>query len=448
MIAMTLARIAEVTGGQVHGDPEVTVHAPASLDSRDVPAGGLFVALAGDRADGHDFARAALDAGAAAVLSSRPVDGPGVVVDDVTIALGRLGRHAAERSGAAIVALTGSHGKTSVKDLLAHLLGAHGPTVATLGNLNNELGVPLTLLRVSEETRYLVVEMGARGIGHIASLCEIAPPDVAMVLNVGSAHVGEFGSVENIARAKGEIVESLRPGGTAVLNADDERVAAMAERVAPGAGIARFGRRADGPVDVRIEDVTLDENGEPDVTLRHVGRRWTTHVPLPGAHHGPNLAAAQTVCAALGLALDTDLDGFVAASPHRMARHVRADGAVVIDDSYNASPDAVVAALETLAAVAGRRRIAVLGEMLELGDATASEHERVGRAAASLGIDRLIAVDAGPVAAGFGPGAESVPDVESAVAALRDDLGAGDVVLVKASRGARLERVASALRDA
>ncbi len=450
MIPMSLSAVAQVTGGVVHGDGDVVVTAPATLDSRLVERGGLFVAAAGEHVDGHDFVGAALDAGASAVLASRPVDAPCVVVGDVTDALGRLARHVLETLEVDVVAITGSAGKTSVKDLTAHLLARVGPTVATSGNYNNELGVPLTVLRADAGTRYLVVEMGARGIGHVARLCTVAPPDVSTVLNVGSAHVGEFGSVDNIAVAKGEIIEALGSDGAAVLNADDERVAAMATRVPSGARVVRFGRAASEPGDVRVADVVLDARGEPDVVLEHRGARHDVHVPLPGAHQAANLAAARALCAALGVDPGDDLADYAAASPQRLERHDRADGVVVLDDSYNANPESVMAALDTMAGVTARRRVAVLGEMLELGPAAHDRHVEVGRRAAEVGVDLVLAV--GPGAAGVAEGAGQVgrlvPDVDVALTTLRAWLGEGDVVLVKASRGARLERVTRGLLDA
>jgi UDP-N-acetylmuramoyl-tripeptide--D-alanyl-D-alanine ligase len=220
MIPLTLGDIAEATGGTVVGDADIVVDAPATLDSRAVEPGGLFVAIAGERVDGHDFTAQAIATGAAAVLAGRDTGVPAVIVPDVTRALAQLARHVLdEREDVQVVALTGSSGKTSVKDLLAHVLAPDGATVATRGNFNNELGVPLTVLGVDELTRFLVVEMGARAVGDIAVLCEIAPPDIGIVLNVGSAHVGEFGSADRIAEAKGEMAASVGENGLVVLNA-------------------------------------------------------------------------------------------------------------------------------------------------------------------------------------------------------------------------------------
>jgi UDP-N-acetylmuramoyl-tripeptide--D-alanyl-D-alanine ligase len=444
MIVMSLAEIADVVGGQVHGDATTSVTAPATLDSRDVQPGGLFAALDGEHVDGHDFAAQALSAGAAAVLAARPVDEPCIVVDDVTVALAQLATHVLGRIDPVVIAVTGSQGKTSMKDLLAAVLEPSGPTIAPVGSFNNELGVPLTVLRADQETRYLVVEMGARGVGHIASLCRIAPPDVAVVLNVGRAHVGEFGSPDITAQAKGEIVEALSADGTAVLNADDSRVAAMAARTS--ARILTFGATGD----VVLGDVRLGNGGEPLFTLSHAGVTVDVHVPQIGAHHASNAAAAATTALALGLDLHVvadRLDQAVARSPMRMARHVRDDGLVVIDDAYNANPESMAAALQALAGVGRDRMVAVLGEMLELGDDSHAAHVEVGRLAAELGVDRVVAVGAGAagIAEGAGERGTAVADVDEAVRGLTAWLAPTDVVLVKASRGVRLERVTEAL---
>jgi UDP-N-acetylmuramoyl-tripeptide--D-alanyl-D-alanine ligase len=285
--------------------------------------------------------------------------------------------------------------------------------------------------------------MGARGVGHIASLCRIAPPDVALVLNVGRAHVGEFGSPDVTAQAKGEIVEALSGDGTAVLNADDARVAAMASRTS--ARILTFGETGD----VVLGDVRLD-GGEPLFTLSHLGVTVDVHVPQIGAHHASNAAAAATTALALGLDLHVvadRLDQAVARSPMRMARHVRDDGLVVIDDAYNANPESMAAALRALAGVGRDRMVAVLGEMLELGDGSHAAHVEVGRLAAELGVDRVVAVGAGAagIAEGAGKRGTAVADVDEAVRDLSAWLTPADVVLVKASRGVRLERVTEAL---
>ncbi|MFT4298496.1 MAG: UDP-N-acetylmuramoyl-tripeptide--D-alanyl-D-alanine ligase [Aeromicrobium sp.] len=453
MIALTAARIAEVVGGRVVGDDTVLVTAPAVIDSRQAQGGSLFVALVGEHADGHDFIDAAASRGATAALAEREVDSPIalVVVDDAQAALGRLARHVHRQltaAGLTTLALTGSAGKTSTKDLLAHIVEAHGPAVAPTGSFNNELGVPLTVLRATEQTRYLVIEMGARGIGHVAALCEIAPPDVASVLNVGTAHVGEFGGVEQIARAKGEIVEALGSDGVAVLNADDPRVLPMSSRTR--GRVVTFGTADDA--DVRLAGLTLDERGFPELLLTRGEESVQVVLPQPGLHHGANAAAAVAMAESAGVPFAdavASLASATARSPHRMARYDLHGGATVVDDAYNANPESMRAALGWLAEAAPGRGIAVLGAMLELGDDADRLHRELGIAAAGLGLRELIAIgeQAAPMADGAGRIGHRVADVGEAVERVRAALRPGDVVLVKASRGCRLERVVDALRE-
>ena len=441
----TLADVARITGGTLHGTGDTTVDR-VEVDSRKAGVGVLFAALPGEHVDGHDFVAAAIRDGAGGALVTRAVAEPCVVVDDVLTALSDLARHQVAVDRPVVIGVTGSQGKTSVKDLLAHVLSAVGPTVAPVGSFNNELGVPLTVLRADAETRFLVVEMGARGIGHIAHLCRIAPPTVGVVLNVGTAHVGEFGSPDAIAVAKGELVEALGPDGTAVLNADDVRVAAMAARtVAP---VVTFGNRGD----VRIDDLRLDDTGEPRFTLAHDDERFAVHVPQVGRHVAFNAAAAAAAAVAAGAPLDVVVERLAtagAASAMRMERHRRADGVLVVNDAYNANPESMTAALEAIAELPAGRRVAVLGEMLELGDLGPQAHHDVGRLAAVVGFDRVVAIGPGAAAIAEGAGAvgEAVPDVDVAVRTLSAWLTDGDVVLVKASRGCRLERVVDALLD-
>lgn len=453
MIELSVGRIAEIVEGRAIGDREVHVTAPAAIDSRQVERGGLFVALVGDHADGHDHVGGAAGRGAAAALVAREVPGAGVplvVVDDVTVALGRLARHVHDvlaADGLVTIAVTGSAGKTSTKDLLAHLLEPTGPTVAPEGSFNNEWGVPLTVLRADRATRFLVVEMGARGVGHIATLCRIAPPDVAAVLNVGTAHVGEFGGLDLTALAKGEIVEALRSDGRAVLNLDDVRVRAMAGRTT--APVLGFGE--DAAAEVRLASLALDGTGFPALTLVHAGVPVDVVLPQLGLHHGANAAAAVAMAVAAGVPFVEAASRLATAaprSPHRMARHVTSDGVVVVDDAYNANPESVAAAIRWLAEAAGGRGVAVLGAMLELGAESAELHRRVGELAAQSGLRSVVAVgeEAAPIAAGAGGIGVVVADVTEAVDHLRASLQPDDVVLVKASRGGRLERVVDALR--
>ncbi len=459
MIAMTLADIAGVVDGRVEGAGDAAegrVTAPASLDSRDIEPGGLFVALTGEHVDGHDFAEAAGDAGAAAVLGSRATALPTVVVGDVIGALGLLARHVRDRCGATVLALTGSQGKTGTKDYLAGVLGALGPTVATQGNLNNELGVPLTVLRVREETAYLVVEMGARGPGHVARLCEVARPDASAVLNVGTAHLGEFGSRAAIARAKGEIVEALDERGTAVLALHDAMVAPMARRTR--GRVLTFGPASLG-AEVSWADVTLDDLARPHFVLAHAGASYAVALRQVGRHQVPNAVAAAALAVAAGAPLDTVAEGLRTAeiaSRWRMEVSERFDGTVVLNDAYNANPESVEAALDALDAIGaarGARRVAVLGDMLELGEDEEAAHAAVGHAVVTAGVDVLVAVGrlsahtaaAAAASDGWQGDALVLAGREEATAWVRQNVRAGDVVLVKASRGGALEHVAEAL---
>ena len=476
MVPLTLDELAAVVEGRIDGaGGGVTVTGPAFIDSRQVVPGGLFAAFVGEHADGHEFAAGAVRDGAAAVLASRRVGVPAVVVPDVEAALGRLARHVLERlrtrSGGPdaadplrVVAVTGSQGKTTTKDVLAAVLGAAGPTVATHGSFNNEIGLPLTVLRADPVTRHLVLEMGARGPGHLRALCEVAPPDVSLVLNVGKAHVGEFGSQDAIAAAKGELVDALGGDGVAVLNADDPRVAAMAGRTR--GRVLFYGTAASA--DVRLVDVRLDTGGRPGFRLVHGDEDVAVQLQLVGAHQALNAAAAAATAVACGLRLEAaarSLAGVTSLSRWRMEVSERADGVTVVNDAYNANPDSTAAALASLVALGEGRRtrgtartVAVLGEMRELGASSDAEHEAVGRLAVSLGVDRLLVVGTPARPAYDGARAEQqrpgspageepvhVSDVDAATAWLHEHVRPGDVVLVKASRGARLDRVADAL---
>lgn len=446
MIPLSLSEVATIVGGTVAGDGAVTVAAPAVLDGRQAEPGGLFVAFAGEHVDGHDYAEQAGRAGAVAVLGSRPTSLPTVVVADAQAALRALAAHvvAELRTGLTVAALTGSQGKTSTKDLLAAVLSGAAPTVATIGSLNNELGVPLTTLRAGAATRYLVLEMGARHIGDIADLTAMVPPDIAVVLNVGQAHLGKFGSRDAIATAKGELVQGLAPGGTAVLNADDHRVAAM--RALTAGPVLTFGRGEDA--DVRVVDLVVDRLGRPSCTLRTNAGSARVTLPLVGAHQMVNAAAAVAAGLAAGVPLDVAAAALATAtlSKWRMEPRDLAGGATLLNDSFNANPDSTRAGLDALAAFEGGRRIAVLGEMLELGDESEAEHRAVGEYAATRA-DVVVTVGeaARPIADGAGARAVALAGNDAAVDWLRGHLAPGDVVLVKASRAARLDEVADAL---
>jgi UDP-N-acetylmuramoyl-tripeptide--D-alanyl-D-alanine ligase len=446
VIPLTVTEVARISGGVVHGDPAVVVTAPVVADGRLADAGALFAAFAGAGADGHDFVRQAAVHGAVAVLGTRPTSLTTVVVPDVLVALQRLAGDVVRRlrPGLQVTGVTGSQGKTSTKDLLAAVLSCTGPTVATIGNLNNELGVPLTMLRVESGTRSLLLEMGARRVGDLAERTRLVAPDIAIVLNVGAAHLGEFGSRDRIALGKGELVEGLAPGGTAVLNADDPLVLGMRARTAER--VVTFGAAADA--DVRVRDVRLDERGRPTFVLRAAGHAVRVALPISGAHQALNAAAA----AAAGLTIGMPLDDVAAAlettelSPMRLQLRDLANGAMLIDDSYNSSPGSARSALDTMAAMTGRRRIAVLGEILELGADSEAEHREVGAYAAERA-DIVVAVGEGAlgVAVAAGKRGIAVADNAEAAAWLRAEVRRGDLVLVKGSRGAHLEEVVAAI---
>lgn len=485
---ITLRAIAEIVGGELHdvADPDAVVTGTVEFDSRRIGPGGLFVALPGERVDGHDFAAAAIAAGAVAVLAARPVGVPAVVVPSVsesgsaTNALALA--HDSDGSGAAVlnalaalaadhvrrlvaaggltvIGVTGSSGKTSTKDLLAAVLAPLGPVVAPPGSFNNELGLPWTVLQADLDTRFLVLEMSARGPGHIAALTRVAPPAIGVVLNVGTAHLGEFGSREAIAKTKGELVEALPETGLAVLNADDSRVSAMAARTA--ARVVPVGQAA--AAQIRAERIVLDEQARASFTLRTPQGDRDITLAVHGEHQVGNALSAAAVALECGADLDTlatALGGAHAASARRMDVRTSAAGVTVINDSYNANPDSMRAALKALVTMARagdtpRRSWAVLGEMAELGPESVVEHDAIGRLAVRLDVHRLIVVGTGRPSRGMHQGAvmegswgeESVlvPDIEAAVQLLDVEVEAGDVVLVKASQSVGLWAVAEAL---
>ena len=467
MISMTLGEIAAAVGGRLHNATGAElVGGTVEFDSREVGPGGLFVALPGEMVDGHNFATTAVAAGAVGVLAAREVDVPAVIVPPVNEAPSRSvallgdtdGSGAAVLAGLAglatvvatrliadgltVVGVTGSSGKTSTKDLLAQVLEPMGATVAPPGSFNNELGHPWTVLRADATTRYLVLELSARGPGHIAALCAIAAPRIGIVLNVGTAHLGEFGSREEIARTKGELVEALPADGVAVLNAEDPIVAAMADRTA--ARVVRIGQ------DLRAVDLHLDDRARASFRMVTPNGDAAVSLALHGEHHVGNALAVAAVGLELGASVDEVAERLSTAqrrSARRMDVTTRPDGVTVINDSFNANPESMGAALRSLAAMAegGRRSWAVLGMMGELGDSHSAAHEEIGRLAMRLGVDRLVVVDelASPMLASAK--GELVPDVDAAVALLRAELRSGDVVLVKASKVAALWRVADAL---
>lgn len=426
--------LATAVGGRLHG-PDVVVDG-ASIDSRAVRAGQLFVPIVAER-DGHEFIEDALAAGAAAYLTSAPPGpaGTAIVVDDTVVALQAAGRAARARLVPPVIGVTGSVGKTSVKDLLAGVLAQRLRTTASERSFNNEMGVPLTLLGAPEGTEAVVVEMGARDVGHIAALCAIAEPTVGIVTRVAAVHTEVFGTIEDVARAKSELVRDLPPDGTAVLNAADPRVAAMAA-VTP-AGVVTFGEGGE----VRAESVALDHSLRSRFQLRSPWGAAEVALAARGVHQVDNALAAAAAALVCGLALEDVVAGLAGAtlSPWRMELVTAPDGAVILNDAYNANPTSVAAALESLAALPAERRIAVLGVMAELGEIAEQEHAAIGALAARLGI-RLVAVAAPAY------GGEDVASVEEALDLL-EPLGHGDAVLVKGSRVAELERLAELLLE-
>ncbi|ASF08849.1 UDP-N-acetylmuramoyl-tripeptide--D-alanyl-D-alanine ligase [Nocardia brasiliensis NBRC 14402] len=487
MIEMTLREIAEVVGGTLHDvpDPEVRVTGSVEFDSRRIGSGDLFLALPGEHVDGHDYAAVAIAAGATAVLAARPVGVPAIVVAPnpgsvpsssvalsgdsdgsgaaVLAALADLARASVQRLTAAgsltVIGVTGSSGKTSTKDLLAAVLAPLGPVVAPPGSFNNELGHPWTALRANAETRFLVLELSARGPGHIAALAEVAPPQIGVVLNVGTAHLGEFGSREAIAKTKGELVQALPPTGLAVLNADDPQVAAMATRTTARVVTVGLSEGAD----IRATDVRLDDEARAGFTLHTAAGSAAVRLAVHGEHQVGNALSATAVALECGAELDAiaaALSGAHAASARRMDVRTTTDGVTVVNDSYNANPDSVRAALKALVTMSRsgetpRRSWAVLGEMGELGEESVLEHDRIGRLAVRLDVDRLVVVGSGRPSRAMHQGAvmegswgeESilVPDIGAAIALLDDEIEPGDVVLVKASKSVGLWEVAEHL---
>jgi UDP-N-acetylmuramoyl-tripeptide--D-alanyl-D-alanine ligase len=434
VVKLLASQVADITGGVLHG-PDVTVDG-ATIDSRLLRSGALFVPVVAGR-DGHEFIEAAVAAGAAAYLTARePIGGTAVTVADTSASLTELGRWARDRLPGPVVGVTGSAGKTSTKDLLGSILQRAFPTVVSERSFNNELGVPLTLINGDDGTRGAVVEMGARGQSHIAWLCGIARPDVGVVTNVSAAHTELFGSLDAVAEAKGELVEALPATGTAVLNAEDERVRGMAPRTA--AAVLTFGISAG---DVRAVDPVLDDDLR--VAFRLVSPWGDVDVRLAarGVHQAANAAAAAAAALTLDVSLEHVAAGLASAamSPWRMEVARTPRGVLVINDAYNANPASTEAALRALAAVTAKRRVAVLGPMLELGAVSTAEHRRIAELASSLGIEVLtVGAPEYDVA-----NVDDIDDTREFVAGLGD----GDAVLIKASRAAGLERLAARLSE-
>ena len=481
MIELNANQIAQATGGRLTStvDAMLTVTS-ADTDSRNIIQDSLFIARRGETTDGHNFIGSARQAGAALILAEREttdVDGnidPAVIVEDSTTAMGDLARYIVEQirqhSETTVIGITGSVGKTSTKDALATLLATQGPTVAPQGSYNGEVGMPLTIFTAALETRYLIVEMGADRVGNIAELTNIVRPDISVVLTVGTAHAASFGSAENIAQTKGEIVEALPAGGIAVLNADDIQVAKMVNRVPTGASTIWFSAASTAPERGRVvyaAGATTTENENPYFTLQYRAEDATeaeqrgvgVTALLIGEHHTSNVLAAATAALAAGLELETIasiMPKVGASSAHRMARTDRSDGITIIDDAYNANPESMRAGLKTLTMLGrntGRRTWAVLGPMLELGAQHDKEHIQLGEVVVRLNIDQLVVVGAearalytGAINEGsWGDEVDHVLSNDEAFDLLAERARPGDIIFVKGSNGTRLWELADKL---
>ncbi|MEV0035273.1 UDP-N-acetylmuramoyl-tripeptide--D-alanyl-D-alanine ligase [Streptomyces sp. NPDC050804] len=452
---LTLAEITEATAGTLHHvtDPAAQVTGPLSFDSRNIAPGGLFACLTGRTFDGHDFAEQVVRDGAVAVIATRPTSVPTLLVPDVLNAMGDIARAVAARYTGTVIALTGSAGKTSTKDILENVLALDGPTVANEKSFNNEIGFPVTVSRVMPDSRYLLLEMGARGKGHIEKLCGLVRPAIATVLGVGSAHIGEFGSTQAIADAKAEIVRALPRHGIAVLNGDDALVAAMAQQTE--ARVITFGTAAG--CDVEAVDITV-EHGRPTFTLRHGTGEARVALRVHGRHNTINALAAAATAIAAGVPFPRIVSGLQEAglsSGGRMEILERPDGITIINDAFNASPESVIAALTALSDIAGteRRKIAVLGEMAELGPETEAWHDKIATEVLASGIALTIgiggehatrlttAVREGGANATKTDRSPSLPQHINAM------LRPGDVVLIKGANALGLEQTARELAD-
>lgn len=464
MIALTLNEIAAITGGALCGvtptaGDTTIIDGPVVTDSREASRGSLYVARIGETQDGHAFVGAARERGAVAALVSRPVtELPAIVVPDVQDAFAALAGALIDRSPRlTVIGVTGSSGKTSTKDLLGQVLGDLGETIAPFGSLNSEVGVPLTICRLTVSTRFLVVELGARAIGHVDYLTSIAKPRIGVVLNVGSAHLGEFGSVEAIAAAKAELVEALPPDGLAVLNADDDAVRGMAVKTSARVVLVGEGAHAE----IRASGVTLDSTGRASFQVTTPVGSTSVTLSLVGRHQVGNALAALAIALEVGMPLERAAAALAAAGPvsrYRMEVGHRSDGVTIVNDAYNANPESMRAALESVGVMKGTRRLwALLGPMLELGPGADAAHAEIGALANARGVDRLVVVSAS--ASGIAEGARAadgarttegaraangaleiveVPDVEAAYDFVVNRLEPDDLVLIKSSNGVGL----------
>lgn len=464
MVTMSAERLADVLGGTiVRGDADV-VFSGVEIDTREIAPGMAFFALPGEKSDGHAWVGAAARAGARVAVVSRFDDQvttglPStpltvVQVEDCAEALRALARHHRSNLRCPVVGVTGSTGKTSTKDFLVAALGNGGRVVATKGNRNNELGVPLTVLRAAPRTSVLIVEMGMRGLGQIAELCEIARPTMGVVTNIGQTHMELLGSQDAIAQAKGELVECIPADGRVFLNGDDPWSRKLKSRSAAPITWYGLGKRCN----VRATDIETDDMGRPVLTLRASRRAARVALPVPGRHHAYTAVAAAAVALALGATLSEIAEGLANVVPTamRMEAFISASGITVVNDAYNASPTSMRAAVTALADMqTPGKRIAVLGDMAELGSLTDLAHFRLGEAVADSGIEQLVTVGArarriaeAALAKGMDPSSvRPCVTVEEASEVLDDLLSPRDIVLVKASRSMGLERVVEGILE-
>jgi len=446
MISLAATKIAEIVEGKLYGE-DISVTAAPVFNSTQATAGSIFLALKGPARDGHDFVSDAFAHGAVLALTTSQVSQRCIVVDDVTKALGMLAAFVrGELKNLKVIAITGSQGKTTTKDLLSHLLSSQGSTVAPQGNFNNEIGAPLTILECTQQTKFCIVEMGARHIGDIAALCQMAKPDIGVVLKVGRAHVGEFGSQEAIAKAKSEMISSLHPTSLAILGGYDEFTPEMAA-LHKGKTVV-FGEKSS--FEVRATDIEVRE-GRAHFDLVTPQGRAAVGLQVVGLHQIANALAVAAIAEGLGFNLDLIAQSLSMAkisSKWRMEIH-EFDGKVLINDCYNASPESMEAALRSLILFAqerGGEAWAFLGKMHELGESSASDHARVGTLAQELGVDHLVCIGAPEYARDIvvkDEAAESMSihycaDIEQAQS-LSLIINAGDVALIKASRSEHLE---------
>jgi UDP-N-acetylmuramoyl-tripeptide--D-alanyl-D-alanine ligase len=446
MITLTAGEIGLLLGGEIHCDKDLLVSKAPVFDSRKATPGCIFLALKGEVADGHDFAADAYRAGAMFSLTTRRIDGPCIVVDDVLEALSILATFVRKRlTKLKVIGITGSQGKTSTKDLLTHMLSNVGPTISPAGSFNNDLGLPITLLECDDETKYCVLEMGARHKGDIARLCSIAQPNIGVVLTVGTAHLGEFGSVEAIAETKSELIQTLQPEGIAVLGSYDKYTPAMSSL--HSGRVINFGNGCE----VRAAEIEIRE-GRPHFDLVTPAGRDAVGMRLVGEHHIANALAAAAVGTALDLPIEIIASSLSTAENSSKWRMEVRDlfGLLLINDSYNANPESMAAALRSLVLFAqerGGESWAFLGKMHELGESSAQRHAAIGTLAQEIGIDHLVAIGAPEYGASQGQMITHHYASIDECLSMTDHFSAGDVLLVKASRSEGFEILAQKLES-